>query len=97
MRITNFMVGESVIQSMRYEHFNLNQNFYNHTIGCQVIVLCARLGKSPITSSQCYFFSGPTRSMTPIRFVVENGKPLKPVLGYVKEVTLFIISHTQTQ
>ena len=37
------------------------------------------------------------RSRTPIHRVFRIGIPLKPVLGGMRDVALFIISHEQTQ
>ena len=42
-------------------------------------------------------FSGSLGTMTPRHLSVENKILLKPVIGGVRDVSLFIISHEQTQ
>ena len=56
----------------------------------------ADVKKSPRLHSQCcYIFSGPSGSMTNT-FSIDNQIPRTPVLGDVRDVAPFIISHEQT-
>jgi hypothetical protein len=48
-------------------------------------------------TSVLLYFSSPSGSLMPALLRIENWIPLKPVLGSVRDVALYVIPHVQTQ